>query len=141
MSVHCNSYWPGHDFWGLSAHKTHESAKRIRVTLQYIGGTEFRVKIFGIESSLSLHHHDPARLAGLIELVPRAFYFVEGSHYLNLILNGGRELISMSETPLTSCSLGRWAPKRPPKWTPIVFPAPENPNPHMSHFETGENNA
>ena len=125
MPVFCNSNWPGHEPGGLSAHKSNERAERIRVSLKYIGGSEFRVTLSGTESTLNLHHHDPARLAGLIDLVPRAFYFVEGSNYLNLIINGGRELISMSPTPLTTCSLGRWAPKSPPSNTVIQFPPAE----------------
>jgi hypothetical protein len=125
MPVFCNSNWPGHEPGGLSAYKSNERAERIRVSLKYIGGTEFRVTLFGKESTLNLHHHDPVRLAGLIDLVPRAFYFVEGSNYLNLIINGGRELISMSPTPLTTCSLGRWAPKSPPRNTVIQFPPEE----------------
>ena len=112
MPAFCNSFWPGHTPGGRTAHKSVESAKRIPVTLKYLGGTEFRATIIAQELSTTFHNHDPIRLTGLIELAPRCFFYVEGSNYLNLILNGSYELISMSPTPLSTCSLGRWAPKR-----------------------------
>lgn len=111
MPKHCNSYWPGHNFEIMSASKKHVTTPRIPVVIEYVGGTEFRIRQHNHPDFQLLHFHDPIQLEGLIRLIPDAFYQIEGTKYLLVRLGDYDRWFNMSETTLDTCKLGRWSPK------------------------------